>query len=706
MTMPEVLERDGLVKNLFHNLWSKDDAGNGPHISIPHTILYASGKPLSWYFTSLKTGRVKRKHKAHMTDAHIERSFLKDKESPTDIVAYYIHILHHDDTNTFASHVDTPDSLHEDSSLKNPATIQYFDTLGLRDFFKRCEEGNNQSGVLQRFITPKSNHNSAIRAIWSPRICLVDRRTNRYKVNDSKYSVYERAVTFDGPDSFSRHDPMRGTLLIGEVQLACQEIAEHLIRVSCKQTSVSTLVLHFKLDTQERLWLQWCSSLRTMNNYAEDSQPNVCHRTMRGTASAPQLARARPADLTADPKVPAHLLQAGALRRMQPSQSLSSLRTNFKGPTLERGFGDLMTCPSCGNTVDSNRMSSTSYRTIVQHYQKFLIYARLHSTSDSSLSLQWPPEQQLIQAAGGVGFGILPLLIEKQKSSYLNPVDVATNVSVSTSNSTNSSVVLYLERDWAIPPVLQHLNPSWTIEDYERYRHDPICMQKLIAVCENCCLTYLDYATNALELNNSIHTNAPITLRPFQENVDSLHRLNHPICPKARKKLYPIAEQHLGLGRYSQRSLSKSCKAANKEAWKPIPAPSRKTQSQGPTCSSIERSLLGNSSRFENSSRIEISHRSLHSSEGAAVSSTRIHANTAGISTAEEDCLDLLEVLTEDLLSDNVSRCDVINEDDSYFGAMIDEDSAATHFRKKSEASMDKTKQSTSLKKIRRKKNR
>lgn len=42
-----------------------------------------------------------------------------------------------------------------------------------------------------------------IRAIWSPKLCMIERRTNRRKLHDRRYGLYERAVTFEGEDYFS-----------------------------------------------------------------------------------------------------------------------------------------------------------------------------------------------------------------------------------------------------------------------------------------------------------------------------------------------------------------------------------------------------------------------------------------------------------------------------------------------------------------------
>jgi len=42
-----------------------------------------------------------------------------------------------------------------------------------------------------------------IRAVWTPKMCLLERKTNIRKLHDTRYGIYERAVTFDGADAHS-----------------------------------------------------------------------------------------------------------------------------------------------------------------------------------------------------------------------------------------------------------------------------------------------------------------------------------------------------------------------------------------------------------------------------------------------------------------------------------------------------------------------
>lgn len=44
----------------------------------------------------------------------------------------------------------------------------------------------------------QGTHNSMIRAIWSPKVCLMERRANVRHIFDRRFGLYERAVTYEG----------------------------------------------------------------------------------------------------------------------------------------------------------------------------------------------------------------------------------------------------------------------------------------------------------------------------------------------------------------------------------------------------------------------------------------------------------------------------------------------------------------------------
>ena len=83
------LEGDGVISNLFHFLWCKDEFDNGPKINIPDTIIYKYRQPAVWYFTSKKDGQIKKKSKINLTNVKIEEAFTRNTNG-SDIVGYYL----------------------------------------------------------------------------------------------------------------------------------------------------------------------------------------------------------------------------------------------------------------------------------------------------------------------------------------------------------------------------------------------------------------------------------------------------------------------------------------------------------------------------------------------------------------------------------------------------------------------------------------
>lgn len=110
-----------------------------------------------------------------------------------------------------------------------------------------------------------------IQAVWSPQVCVVEQRVNRNRLDDSRKSIYERAVTFDGPAQLSDIvEPITRTTQ-SRVQGACDSIVSHIERMK-KGVRVAGLVCHFKIDAQDRLNLLWCSSLRVVKAVASTSR--------------------------------------------------------------------------------------------------------------------------------------------------------------------------------------------------------------------------------------------------------------------------------------------------------------------------------------------------------------------------------------------------------------------------------------------------
>jgi len=270
------LNGDGLNLPFFSLLWSKSTAADTEQskdkkqqciLRIPDTVVFLFGQPQSWFFTSKNGGETKdktmilSKRKTNITLANIEEAFLHKANTGTrrgavgeeDVVAYFIS-SNSDEDDPSADHHESVDGSDEASSN----SIEYFNKKTLHDFLQHGRQ--NKSGILQRFIAPHGggNHNSQIRAIWTPKLCVLERRRTKQDLHDTRFALYERCITFDGPDVHSISVPLRGSVLSGRVETICNEIVRHIAEVSAENThersgddsflGVARMVVNFKVD--------------------------------------------------------------------------------------------------------------------------------------------------------------------------------------------------------------------------------------------------------------------------------------------------------------------------------------------------------------------------------------------------------------------------------------------------------------------------
>ncbi|KAG3120608.1 hypothetical protein PI125_g991 [Phytophthora idaei] len=475
------LEGDGLVENLFHYLWTTDDLGGGPRVSVPPTVIYRGSQPVAWYFTSRKSGRIKRKHRANLTAAHVEHSFTKRKAA-TDIVAYYLYLPKSESTS--------------------PA-IEYFDAEALREFlYKRPEIPHSSSpgsqlsaGILQQFTLPKGARNSTLRAIWSPKLCLLERRVNVHAVHDARFTVYERGVTFEegcGAEALSRPEPVRGSMLPGMVQQLCERVVDHVTRVSYHKFRIARMVLRLQVNADDRLWLLWSSSLRL--------QPPLAATTSDMPIGEPSI---RPLDIVSDAKVPMFAFAQGS------GGGQVSLSSTMSPEVDEEPRPKQTRCASCAQVVAHRALLPTTYKAVLAHFQHVLKFLRERVNEQNQVAIEWPPHERVVQQAGGVGFGILRYLKTVNSSSDDTSLP-----------SASSGMKAWQGRELLVPPVIRFMHPTLRPEDFSRHRQDPIFLHKTVGVCEHCCLVYSDYATASLEANGlGIRTSAsaPALLRPVRE---------------------------------------------------------------------------------------------------------------------------------------------------------------------------------------------
>ena len=113
--------------------------------------------------------------------------------------------------------------------------------------------------MLQSFIHPKGTSNFIVRVAWSPDNCTMDSCININKLNDLELEAQDRASTYD--EQHCVLIPMSGNVLSTQLERLCSCIAEHMHLASQQMYKVNSMVLTFKIDSEDRVWLLWCEQL-------------------------------------------------------------------------------------------------------------------------------------------------------------------------------------------------------------------------------------------------------------------------------------------------------------------------------------------------------------------------------------------------------------------------------------------------------------
>lgn len=552
---PASLEGDGINASFFHLLWNKDNAPTSsssmstntttnttappPPLRIPDTVVFQYGQPLHWYFTSKRGGKdgktvtILRKRKQNVTIEKIEELFLKKASTrgvlgDHDVVAYFIASA--DCTSRFrrrqsdgGSCNDGDDGLKDDSAVGNACNvgsytnadstttcdIEYFDQEGLKEFLAHGRK--NQTGILQRFMQPTGGgtHNSLIQAIWTPNLCLMERRRTKQSLLDARFGLYERTVTFEGPDVHSMSKPIRGTVLGNKIKHLCNEMVRHVSEVTgtdnrkrsrggsrSRNTAatralaapmadrLSRMVVYFKVDINDNIWVLFTSSLRldgtTDSNTCSQNALELLPTPTTGTLLQPLNNNANNC-IGSSPSMP---LNINSIVKLGPNIKLNPKANHDPNKILDNEV-TLSYCPSCGLDVPDERFCPVPYKTIISHFEHAIDMMKDELGLDRLI--EWPPDTKLIEAAGGVGFG-----------SYMRN-------KARGSRARNAKAVSELpEEDTLIPPVVRQIHGRLKAQGYRRYRNDPLFLHRNSNVCEHCFLSYAQLASTSFQMINPI----------------------------------------------------------------------------------------------------------------------------------------------------------------------------------------------------------
>jgi len=91
---------------------------------------------------------------------------------------------------------------------------------------------------------------------------FLERRENVNRLGDQSLTGYDRAVTYEGPEHLSRTAPIRSKTLIAQFNHLCTNISDHVGAITQGKSMINRMVVTYKIDNEDKIWLLWCSSIR------------------------------------------------------------------------------------------------------------------------------------------------------------------------------------------------------------------------------------------------------------------------------------------------------------------------------------------------------------------------------------------------------------------------------------------------------------
>jgi hypothetical protein len=284
----------------------------------------------------------------------------------------------------------------------------------------------------------------------------------------------------EGPEYYYTSAPLRGPVLAGQIQKLCESCVTHISEVTFAQKEVTRIVMNFKVDSRDKIWLLYTTSIR-LNDMLEGTAANA---SLHATGNRKTL------------------VNIGSAVTIPNTINLNPSRSYDKVLTKQR-----IRCISCAKETLDDMRHPVTYKSIIKHYEHVIHIMTEICANQHTTVLDWPPDQDIVEAAGGVGFGCIDMV----------PDDDAL------AKSTRMELSKPLEADdLRIPPILRYLHPKLTGTAYYKCRRDPLFLYKTATVCEPCFLVFAEFTTMLLRMGGDLSK----LLTPDPAAVNSLQSLH------------------------------------------------------------------------------------------------------------------------------------------------------------------------------------
>ena len=233
------LDGDGITPALFQLLARR------PHYTmentskldfrIPDTVVYHN-TPAAWFYFDAKELTVRRRGPSYLEKYVIKSFFTRPSEAGNDIICTFVDM----------------------GTSKRSGNEMVF--MDVNETLAFLADGATHTGFLQRFISPKNTNNQVYQAVWSPQLFIVHKRTNRKKILDRLCNRNSKGITYEGCTHYAEEFPCSSKLKV-RLLSACKSFVDYFACVD-NNSVISRMVVYFKEDPKENLWLLYSSSFR------------------------------------------------------------------------------------------------------------------------------------------------------------------------------------------------------------------------------------------------------------------------------------------------------------------------------------------------------------------------------------------------------------------------------------------------------------
>lgn len=260
------LDCDGLCLPFYQMLHKKvvgRDAYEEP-ACIPETVVFEHNFPQAWFSYEEENKELIKRPGKMLDAATMYEYFSAPCPGAGDVVAQFFHVSL--PLESAWKSILTPSEVENGAYAGQYITyVEFFTSTTLSKFL--FGQHRKPNGVLQRFVVPKgqgmSRKNMQIEVLWAPAITTARMRVNRHSLENRAIPLTDRLSTYEGAphlsDELAVADETKNSLTC-----ICQQIVEHFHRTEKKW--LSRMLLYFKADDKNILWLLWCGGLRVESN--------------------------------------------------------------------------------------------------------------------------------------------------------------------------------------------------------------------------------------------------------------------------------------------------------------------------------------------------------------------------------------------------------------------------------------------------------